>query len=393
MKFWDWLLGRGQKKADATAGPCKELLEAAADVQLREFALQVCINLIANAVGKCEFKTFVRGSPTKEAEYYLWNVEPNINQNSTAFMHQMIDKLIRENEALVIATRHRDGHEMLVVADSWCISPRYPAKMSTYTQVQVGDLVYQKTFYENEVLHFQLNAQNTQRVLDRLYASYYRLLSAAQDLFTWSNGRHLKVHVDQMESGQNDFAKKFQTFIETQVKPFLQSNAGVLPEFNGYTYTDFGPKDGARDSTRDIRALVEDIFDFTARACSIPPVILTGNVADSKDALSRWLTTGIDPLCDQLQEEIVRKRYGYEEWAQGNYLQIDTAGIQHYDIFADADNVQKLIGSGVYSINDVREAAGLPRIAQPWADEHWLTLNISTMKNAVQSTNGEGEKT
>lgn len=101
--------------------------------------------------------------------------------------------------------------------------------------------------------------------------------------------------------------------------------------------------------------------------------------------MTRWLTTCIDPLCDQLQEEINRKRYGKEAYLRGDYLQIDTSTIIHFDMFQNAGNVEKLIGSGAFSINDVLAAAGQPRIREPWADAHWLTLNISPIDQAART--------
>ena len=98
---------------------CVELWEAVQEYRLRELAFHVCVNTIANAVGKCEFKTFRAGRPIRENEYYLWVVEPNINQNSSAFLHKLVYQLYSHNEALVIATKRRSGEEMLVVADSF----------------------------------------------------------------------------------------------------------------------------------------------------------------------------------------------------------------------------------------------------------------------------------
>ena len=104
--------------------------------------------------------------------------------------------------------------------------------------------------------------------------------------------------------------------------------------------------------------------------------------------MTRWLTTCIDPLCDQLQEEITRKRYGFENWRKGNFLQIDTSSIVHFDMFANATNIEKLIGSGAYSIDDVREAAGMQPINEDWSTKHFLTLNISTIEKAAQAAEG-----
>jgi hypothetical protein len=136
--------------------------------------------------------------------------------------------------------------------------------------------------------------------------------------------------------------------------------------------------------------LVDDIFDFTARAFCIPPVLLFGDVAGTQDAMQRWLTTCIDPLCDQIQEEIIRKRYGFEEWKKGNFIQVDTSNILHFDIFGNAANIEKLVGSGAFSINDVLKATGQSEIAEDWANQHFLTKNIGKVEDVASAIDGKG---
>lgn len=369
---------------------CAELFEAAEEVRIRELAFHICVNLIANAVGKCEFKTFLRHQEIRKQEYYLWNFEPNINQSSTIFLHKLIYRLYSDNEALIIPTKRRDGTEMLAVADSFVSPLEYPARMQEYSGVVVGEVSYNKTFKENEVMHFKLNHSNIKPVLDGLYQSYYKLVAAAMKNYTWGTGKHYKVHVGQIAQGQEDWEKNFRQVIEEQIKPFLQAENAVLPEFDGYQYEDVGGKPDTQRSTRDIRSLLDDVFAFTANAFCIPPVLLLGDVAGTADAMERWLTTCIDPLCDQIQEEIIRKRYGYQEWQKGNYLKIDTSAILHFDLFANATNIEKLIGSGAFSINDIRRAAGQSEIGEDWARRHFLTLNISTIENAAKAIDGEG---
>lgn len=396
-KIIDWLFGTGEgTTSDGEKVTMQEIMAAAAELQIRDLALTVCVNMIANAVGKCEFQTFVNGEKVRGDEYYTWNIEPNINENSTMFLHRLVDKLCRENEVLVISTTHKDGHEMLVVADDFAKPKRYPQKMNTYTDVRVGEVTYRKTFKESEVLHLVLNNQNAQEVVKRLYASYSKLISSATKSYTWAQGTHLKVKVDQMEQGRDNFAKEFADMINDQVKPFMQGDNAVLPEFDGYEYDNIGGTANTERSTRDIRALVDDIFDFTAQSLNIPPVLIKGVVQGTQDAVTRWLTTGIDPLCDQLEEEVNRKRYGRELWKKDTYMHVDTSTITHFDLFANAANIEKLIGSGAYSINDVLVAAGMSEINESWADLHWLTLNIGTMEAAARAINngrkgGKGE--
>ena len=385
----EWLIGKlsgnQQPRGDPIEISCAALDEYAKEIRIRELAFYTCVNMIANAVSKCQLRTFSKGKEVKGKEYYLWNFEPNRNENSTSFMHKLIYKLYSENEALVISQKRDDGTEWLYVADSFLRSIEHPGRQNTYTSVQVGDYSYTYPFYEDQVLHFKLNQKDIRSVLNQLYQSYYSLISAAMKNYSWGSGKHLKVHVDQILRADSNFMNSFQDYMNKQVKPWLESESGVLPEFDGYTYSNLGGNPDTQRSTRDIKSLIDDIFTFTANAFGIPPVLLLGDVAGTQDAMSRWLTTCIDPLCDQMQEEITRKRYGYRRWANGDYLRIDTSTIVHFDMFANATNIEKLIGSGAYSINDVRTAAGQPEIDEDWARRHFLTLNISTIEKAAQA--------
>lgn len=383
LNFWKWLAG-GKARSPATVEiTCRELMAAAQEFQLRDLAFWSCANMIANAVARCEFRTFRGGQEIQEREHYLWNVEPNVNQNSTAFLHKLVAKLLTDGECLVISTRQREGYDALVVADSYMLSGCYPSKQNEYTDVQVGDVSYEKTFRELDVLHLRLNHVNIKPVLDGLYASYCRLITAAMKRYEWDKGQHWKVHVDHMPQGQDDFTEKFTAMIEEQVKTFLDSNGAILPEFDGYAYTNEGGKSTV--DLADIQAQAKDIFAFTAKALQIPAVLIDGTVQGTEDAQARFLTGCIDPICDQLQEEINRKRYGYEAMRRGDYLRIDTSGICHFDMFANAANVEKLVGSAVFTVNDILRAAGLPTIPEPWADEHYLTKNIATLSESVTS--------
>lgn len=373
-----------------------ELQQALEEYRIRELAFHTCVCMIANAVGKCTFKTYKNHKESRDAEHYLWNIEPNPNQNSTVFLHKLIYQLYKENEVLVIGSKGKGGKESLAVADSFTKPLEYPWKEQEYQDVVVGEVSYRKIFLESEVLHLRLNHQDIKPVLDGLYQSYVKLVQAAMKNYEWGSGKHYKVHVGQIaqagkvgEDGK-DWNTRFSEMLSDQVKPFLTSENGVLPEFEGYKYEDIGGSPDVQRSTRDIRALVDDIFEFTARGFLIPPVLIFGGVADTKDAMTRWLTTCIDPLCDQLSEEINRKRYGFQEWKSGNYLQIDTSAILHFDLFGNAANIEKLIGSAAFSINDVLQAAGMPSINEPWADQHFVTKNFETMDGAMRAIDGKG---
>lgn len=395
VKFFEWLRGRSGQPT-TTEILCQELLAAAEDFQIRNLCFWTCVNMVANAVGRCEVKTFRSREEVWDREYYLWNIEPNANQNSSVFFHKLIGKLYTDNEALVIFHRRRDGTDAALVADSWNQTANSASRMNEYNGVTVGDTSFDRTFRENEVLHLRLHHNAMRPVIDALSNSYMRLVSAAMKSYQWDRGQHWKLHVNQIAQGSENFEANFAKMIETQIKPFFGSGSAVLPEFDGYDYTQVsgGANGNSKSSdSRDVRNLVEDIFDFTARGFLIPAVLVNGTVQGTADANSRFLTNCIDPICDQLQEEITRTRYGFDGWRSGSFVRVDSSSIIHFDLFANAANVEKLVGSGAFSINDVLRAANQALINEPWANEHFLTLNIARIKEAASQVSAQKGET
>lgn len=386
FRFFDWLVGKtATQESTGTSMDYRVFIELAQEYSLRQLAFFTCVNMIANALGKCEFKTYWGGEEIKAREYYTWNVEPNPNQNSTAFLHKMVAKLYTENEALIIASE-ADGIQYLSVADSFTKLHTYPVQENVYQNVIVGDVSYRKKFYESDVLHLTLNNDDVKKVLDAMYDTYSRMISAAQKAFGYDFGQHWKVHLDSTPQGDESFTKNFAKMMENQIKPFLQSENAILPEYNGYDFQNMAPQ--GRGTSRDIKAMYDDIFEFTAKAFNIPKILQSGEVAGMTDVMNWWLTICIDPLCDQLQEEINRKRYGYTEWKRGNYLRIDTSSLIHFDMFAQANNVDKLVSSGVFTVNMILQAAGIPPIDEEWADEHFITKNYAPIAEVLKSVQG-----
>lgn len=389
LNFFKLLTRHGKTEMrEVTDLVCQELLDAALDYQVRELSFWCCVNFVANAIGRCEIRTFRQNEEIREREYYLWNVEPNVNQNSTAFWHKAVARLYQDNELLIVPVRRRDGMDAVAVADDWDEPDWTPTRQNEYRNVKVWDFTFtQKVFREDDVIHLKLNHTNMRPILNGLYDSYFKLVKAAMAAYGWENGQHWKVHVSQVAQGSDGWDEAFTKMISAQIKPFLQSSGAVLPEFDGYKYEQVGGSAGSVKDTRDIKALIDDIFSFTARGFGLADVLLKGSVEATGDAMQRTLTGAIDPICDQFSEEATRKRYGFDAWQQGSYLRMDSSSIQHFDLFGQAANIEKLLGSG-WSLNDIRRAAGEQPINEPWADEHLITKNIGRLDTAESAQEG-----
>ncbi len=357
----------------------------AAECCFKDLAFWSAVNLIAKAISKCEIKTKIAGENQKGAEYYLWNVEPNKNQNSSVFFAKLIGTLCLKNEALVVESD--DGQ--LLIADSYQ-HKEYALYGDTFSDVTIGDYAFHRTFRQADVLFFQMHCVDMRKVVNSINESYGKLIATAEKYFARSRGSKGTLTVPAAMTGTDAESNAISNYLNNYVKKFLDSDNGALPVFNGYTYTPIEDKMYKNETSRDLRAMIDDIYDFTARAFSIPPVLLRGDTAGIKDVLGSFLTFCIDPLTDMLREEIVRKRIGREGALHGYDLTIDTRTIQHVDILQAAEPVDKLIASGAYSINDIRDLLGDERIDEPWADEHYITKNYTTFDETLKSTNGKG---
>lgn len=384
MSIKTWIAQRlGLSSARADPIDTATFFDLSADVYIRELAFWACANLIANAVSKCEFKTYVRGKEVKGDEYYLWNIAPNQNQNSSAFLHKLIAQLYRNNEALII-----EQNDRLFVADSYNRT-RYVLYDDVFTGVAVDDFTFSRSFAQSEVLFFQLSERDMRRVTAGLYESYSKLIAYGMKSYQKSRGMRGVLSIDTLKNPQ--WEKSFQKLQNENFKQFFNAENAVLPLFNGYTYTDLGSKTYSNEGTRDIRAMIDDVSDFTAKAFGIPPALLSGKVEGVKDALDSFLTFCVDPLCDMLAEEINRKRTGKAEFLAGTRIEIDTRCIQHVDLLGAANAIDKLISSGTFCINDIRRALGEPPIKEPWAYQHFITKNYDTVASVLTAMEG-GEK-
>lgn len=388
MSIWTWFkdkFGSGSipLSGDSLDEYIDEYALVVSDIYIREMVFWSATNLMANAISKCEFKTYLKGDEVKKQEYYLWNIEPNKNQNSSSFLHKLIAQLYRHNECLVI-----EQNGQLIVADSY-LKKDYALYEDTFTQVTIKDFTFDKTFKQSEVLFFQLNEVNMRNVVNGLYSSYAKLISYSMNAYQKSKGTKGIFKYETLPVSGTQEREAFDKLINEKISKWLNSDNAALPLGKGQEWKENEKKTYAGESTRDIKAMIDDIYDFTARSYGIPPVLLKGDLGNVGDnVVDVLLTFAVDPLIDTLQEEINRKRTGYLNYSQGTYLEIDSKSIKHIDLLSVSTAIDKLIASGAFCINDIRKLVGEPIIDEPWAWQHWITKNYSSIEELLNSLGG-----
>lgn len=364
----------------------QQIQDAVTEACLRELAFWTCVSKIANALTKCEFRTFYEGQEIFRDEYYCWNYEPNRNQNKAEFLSKAMEKLYRTNELLII--ENYDGQ--LFVADNFDVT-KNTLYGDTYSNVVVDDYQFSRTFRSQDVLHWKLNNKNVNQIIRSLYDSYSKLIDYSARSYLKSRGNRGILDISALAQNDKNFDEKLTKLLNEYFKSFFNSENAVLPLFEGYKYTDLGSKTYSEGTSRDIKNQYDDIFDFTARGFSMPPSLAKGDVQDTSKAVDEMLTFCLDPLVQMLQQEINRKRVGKSGVSKGTYVQINTTKVKHIDMFDIATPADKLISSGVYTINMILRAIGEPQIKEEWADQHFITKNYSSIQELLEELKGGGK--
>lgn len=403
--FWTFVQGKllGKETVEISSADFRHLENAKLhELELFEFALNIGINIIANSLTMCEFRTFNKWQEIRKEQYYRWNCQPNINQSSNEFIHKLVWKLIYQNECLVIQSAKGD----LIIADSYT-HDSYGLQEDQFYNITIGQespsgtlhpLTLDKKYRMSEVLFYRLNNQNVTELLRGIASEYNALLDAAVKKFYKSGGERGILTVDGNATTDNygrkedgtprTFNDVYNEIINNNFKQYFESNNAVLPLFKGFSY-DIKSAESTKKSTsevKDVSDLTDEIFEKVANALQIPVKLLRGDVVDVRELTKNLVAFGIRPVADLIQTENNRKLYG-QKILRGSYQMIDTSGILYTDFKDVADAMSKMVGSSLWSIDEARIRMGDAPLNTDWSRKYWMTKNNEEI---TMIGNGEG---
>lgn len=365
---------------------------------IQKMAFNQCVTLIANAISQCEFKTYLNGCEVFENEYYLLNISPNLNETAPEFIHKLITKLLENGEALAVSIGTRKN-EQLIVADDFQIdqTPTQEAVFKNITLYGAGtgtQMILPRDYRRRDVLYFRLPAGNVKQWSDAFLENYNKLLNYAINSFLKSRGNHAILKFNAQFSGDREKQKKLSQIYQHYYKQFAAAESSVWMLDNGIDFQELSQKTYTNDNSRDIRSLADDVRDITAQAFNIPITLINGSVEGTADALDYFLTFCIDPLTDMIEKELTARRDGKAGFMSGTKIKIDTSTIKHIDVLSAGQNIDKLVSSGVYSINQIRRKLGEDQIDEDFADRYYITKNYMSVEEVdnEQTLSGNVDK-
>ena len=344
----------------------------------KELAMFIGISYIANAISKCEFKVYEDGQEARNKLYYMLNVSPNPNQNSSQFINKFIERYYYDGASLVVPHKNH-----IYCADGFDLDDSNPLIENTFYNVTFGNQQPKKKYRANEVFYIQLDNIRAKTFVDSMYVDYGQIIAQALATFKRTNGTRYKLMLEQMRAGDTEFKKQYDEVIKKGLQTFIENNNSVYVQYKGTDLQEFSSK--TTTNTSDIIAMRKEIFDVAAQALKIPLPMMYGNITNMNEIVKVFLSFCIDPLADMIGEEFTRQYFSFDEWKNGCSVKVDTSCINHIDILEVGDKVDKAISSGTASIDEMRERLGMPELGTEFSQAHWMTKNYALAEDMLNS--------
>ena len=347
-----------------------------------ELAFYIAVSYYSESISNCEFKTFENGSEVKNELYYMLNVSPNPNQNAAQFKKKLIESYFYNTETLAIPFVN---HYRLYIADGFS-REEHPLTEDVFSNIAVGCESISKQFKSSEVFYFEQENRDIRQLVNILNGEYGKLISAAIEAYKRGHGEKYKLILENIEAGNQTFAKQYREVIKGQLETFMNSDRAVYPQFRGQVLERMPNQDQA--TSDDIIHIRKEIFESVAQAFKIPLSMMYGNITNVHDIVKTFLPFGLDPVATTLSTEFTRKMYPFEEWKNGNFIKVDTSQVNHVSILEVADKVDKAIGSGFASIDDMRLQVGWEPLETDYSEAHFMTKNYAPADSMLDNLEG-----
>lgn len=356
---------------------------------MMHMAMWSTIRKISQSIGAITWDVYRKGKKINTTkEYWLWNYAPNPNQTAEEFFDELIARLYIDGQAIVVET----GHGYRYVADGYSVDEHLSGDI--YTDFTAHGEPIRGRYSIHDILRFTLSGQRITTTLSALADAEGTLMKSAVAAYKRAHGIHGVLKVSDIAEAAENFEEEYTALVQKKFKTYFESDNAVLPLFDGYDFDESDKTAAASKSdlvgTRDIRAMMDDIVEITAEAFGVPVSIVTGKDLTADD-YATFLSGTVMPIARMIATEINRKLYNQQNMVSGSYIAPDYSEIQYRDVFDLANPIDKLIGSGAFSVNDVRARLSLPRISEEWADQHWMTKNYSPADELLNSTDNSLE--
>lgn len=349
---------------------------------LKKMALETCINFIGRAISQSDFRILKNGKRQYDDWHYLLNVRPNTDQSAADFWQDFIYKLILDNEVLVVLTDDND----LLIADSF-YRQEYAVYPDVFSEVTVKEYTFKRTFQMNEVIHMTYNNEKLTCFMDGMFSDYANLFSRMIETMMLSNQIRGTVNLESTQSLDEKNKSKLQNFIDELYSSFRKNVIALVPKLKGFDYNEVANGSNNGKSIDELTKLKRDLVNDVANILGIPISLVHGEMAEYETAIKAFLKFCVNPLSKKIQDELNAKLMDKKAYLNGT--KIEVKGIVEKSVLENSEAVDKLVASGAFTRNEVRELFGQERVDNPVLDEFLVTKNYTSAEGGEKNEGNE----
>lgn len=339
-------------------------------VYLKKMALNTCVKHIARTIAKSDFRLKNGETSVRNKLYYKLNVRPNTDMSSSTFWEKVIYKLIYDNECLIVLSDTDD----FLIADSY-VRKEFAFFPDVFEGVTVKGYRYNRNFSMDDVIFLEYGNERLSAFTDGMFEDYGELFGKM--IRAQMRNFQIRGAVNFKMAGVADKDKqtKLQEYIDKVYASFNNNEIAIVPQLEGFNYEEFGTTSVNNSQSFDeVKKLRKEMIDYVASILGIPSSLLHGDMADLSNNMKAYMEYCIDPLTKKLEGELNAKLFTFSEFLAGEHIKI----IHKKDIIENAEAVDKLVASGSFNRNEVRELLGAERVDNPELDKYLITKNYQS---------------
>lgn len=342
-------------------------------VHMKRLAIETCASFLGRTISQSEFRIRNGSNLDKDELYYRLNVRPNKNMTASTFWQTVIEKLIYDNECLIIQADDED----LLIADNFQHNS-YAVLEDTFSKVKIKEYEFKRSFRQNEVLHLRYRNESLAPLIDGLFADYGDLFGRILNSQKRKNQIRGTVDIEAQVAKNPDTLAKLQTFIDKIYKAFGEKDIAIVPQQPGFKYNENSAGGNGGQSVEEINKVTNGFLVQVAMAIGIPVSLLHGDMADVEKQTKNFMMFTVNPLLKKIRDEANSKFFSKDDYLNGKKLEIKP--ISYLSLFDLANSIDKLVSSGTFTGNEVRQEAGYEPSDDPNLDKHYITKNYTEMQ-------------
>ncbi|MGG1325785.1 phage portal protein [Bacillus tropicus] len=347
-------------------------IDTANRVHMKRLAIDTCISFLGRTISQSEFRVKNGEAFEKNELYYRLNIRPNKNMTASSFWEKFIQKLVYDNECLVIQADDED----LLIADDFQHN-EYAVFEDTFTNVVVKDYEFKRSFKQSEVIHLKYRNDKLSPLIDGLFADYGDLFGRILSSQKRKNQIRGTVDMDMIGAKTQEQVDKLQKFIDDMYQAIGKKDIAIVPQQKGIEYKEVYNGSANGPSVEEINKVTNGFLNQVAMVMGIPTALIYGEMADIEKQTKNYMNFTVKPLLKKISDEVNVKFFEMNEYLEGQRVEVKS--ISYQTIFELAESIDKLISSGAFKGNEVRLEVGYDISDDPNLNKHYITKNYAEM--------------